>query len=113
MPEPAIPAAMQPVDADVDLHVPAHRRELTRAALPVLAVISLGGMLGALGRHGLAAAFPHSAVEFPWATFVVNVAGCALIGVLMVVIDQLGAHRLVCPFSGSGCWVGSPPSPPT
>ncbi|MFN2496095.1 MAG: CrcB family protein, partial [Pseudonocardiaceae bacterium] len=81
MPEPAIPATMQPVDADVDPHIPTHHQELPRPALPVLAVISLGGMLGALGRYGLGVAFPHSAVEFPWATFVVNVTGCALIGV--------------------------------
>ena len=37
MPEPATPAAMQPVDADVHLHVATHRRELARPALPVVA----------------------------------------------------------------------------
>ena len=31
-----------------------------------------------------------------------NVTGCGLIGVLMVCIDQFGAHRLVRPFLGVG-----------
>jgi fluoride exporter len=96
------PSAVQPVDADVDLHVPAQRQELTGAMLRVLSVISVGGVLGSLARYGLGVAFPHGATGFPWATFAVNVAGCGLIGVLMVCIDQLGAHRLVRPFLGIG-----------
>jgi hypothetical protein len=36
------PSAVQPVDADVDLHVPAQRRELTGAMLGMLSVISVG-----------------------------------------------------------------------
>ncbi len=93
---------MHPVDADVDLHVPAQRRELAGAPLAILSVISVGGVLGSLARYGLGVAFPHGAAGFPWATFAVNVAGCGLIGVLMVCIDQLGAHRLVRPFLGVG-----------
>jgi CrcB protein len=96
------PSAVQPVDADVDLRVPAPRRELTGATLGMLSVISVGGVLGSLARYGLGVAFSHGAAGFPWATFAVNVAGCGLIGVLMVCIDQLGAHRLVRPFLGVG-----------
>lgn len=96
------PSAVQPVDADVDLHVPAQRRELTGATVGMLSVISAGGVFGSLARYGLGVAFPHGAAGFPWATFAVNVAGCGLIGVLMVCIDQLGAHRLVRPFLGVG-----------
>jgi fluoride exporter len=59
-------------------------------------------VLGSLARYGLGVAFPHGAAGFPWATFAVNVVGCGLIGVLMVCIDQLGAHRLVRPFLGVG-----------
>ncbi|HEV7451988.1 MAG TPA: CrcB family protein [Pseudonocardiaceae bacterium] len=96
------PSAVQPVDVDVDLQVPAQRRELTGATLEMLSVISLGGVFGTLARYGLGVAFPHGAAGFPWATFAVNVAGCGLIGVLMVCIDQRGAHRLVRPFLGVG-----------
>jgi fluoride ion exporter CrcB/FEX len=39
----------------------------------------------------------------PWATFLTNVSGRALIGVLMVTITELtSAHRLVRPFLGVG-----------
>ena len=39
----------------------------------------------------------------PWATFLINVSGCALIGVLMVTITELTSpHRLVRPLLGLG-----------
>ena len=90
----------RPIDPDVDLHVPAQRAELH---WPVLAVIAAGGALGALARHGMQVALPNGPTGFPWATFLVNVSGCLLIGVLMVVITEVRpAHRLVRPFLGVG-----------
>lgn len=69
----------------------------------VLGSIAVGGALGALGRYGLAVAWPHTTGQFPWATFVTNVSGCFLIGVLMVVITEVwSAHRLIRPFLGVG-----------
>lgn len=92
-----------PVDADVDLRVGRQRREPRRAPWGVLSAISAGGVVGALGRFGLASAWPHQPGHFPWATFVTNVVGCFLIGVLMVLITQVwSAHRLVRPFLGIG-----------
>ena len=92
-----------PVDPDVDLRVPAQRRELARHHGPVLGVIALGGGLGALARYGLAHLLPTPPGEFPWATFVTNVAGCLFIGVLMVLVTEVwAAHRLVRPFLGVG-----------
>jgi CrcB protein len=77
------------------------RAGLRRAA--VLGVVSAGGVLGALGRYGLAVAWPHRPGRFPWATFVTNVSGCLLIGVLMVLITEVwSAHRLLRPFLGVG-----------
>jgi fluoride exporter len=39
----------------------------------------------------------------PWATLLINVTGCVLIGVLMVLILEVWvAHRLVRPFLGVG-----------
>ena len=45
-----------------------------------LAAIFLGGAAGALARAGLAEAFPSAHDHWPWVTFVVNVAGAALLG---------------------------------
>jgi fluoride exporter len=92
-----------PTDPDVDLHVARQRRELSRAPWAVLGTVAVGGALGALGRYGLATAWPHRPGQFPWATFVTNVSGCLLIGVLMVLITEVwAAHRLIRPFLGVG-----------
>jgi CrcB protein len=98
------PATSQlPGDPDVDLHVAPQRFELRRAPWAVLGMISVGGALGALTRYGLAVAWPHRPDQFPWATFVTNVSGCLLIGVLMVLITEVwSAHRLLRPFLGVG-----------
>jgi fluoride exporter len=97
------PGWPEPVDSDVDLHVPAQRRELQRAPRAVLTAVSAGGALGALARYGATLAWPHRPGTFPWATFAVNVTGCLLIGVLMVLVTEVWvAHELVRPFLGTG-----------
>ncbi|MFI0481196.1 fluoride efflux transporter FluC [Actinomadura sp. 9N215] len=96
-------AADRPVDPDVDLRVPRQRQELRRAPWETLAAVSAGGVLGALARYGLTTAFPYGPGDFPWAVFWINVSGCLLIGVLMVLITETWrAHRLVRPFLGVG-----------
>ncbi|WP_326938088.1 fluoride efflux transporter CrcB [Amycolatopsis cynarae] len=91
------------LDPDVGLRAPSQRRELIGQHGPVLGVIALGGGFGALARYGLAQALPALPGQFPWATFVTNVLGCLLIGVLMVLITEVWtAHRLVRPFLGVG-----------
>jgi CrcB protein len=63
----------------------------------------VGGGLGACARYGAALLWPTEAGAFPWTTLVVNAVGCAVIGVLMVVITEVrAAHRLVRPFFGTG-----------
>ncbi|WP_248579430.1 CrcB family protein [Nocardioides sp. InS609-2] len=90
------------IDPDVDLGLPRQRREWT-AHRWVLPTISAGGMLGASARHGLEIAWAAGAGGFPWATFVTNVGGCALIGLLMVYVVEVGAgHPLLRPFVGVG-----------
>lgn len=89
----------EPVPAATD----AVRPESRPRPWPVLASISAGGVCGAWARHGLTLAWPHPAAGFPWATFVVNVSGCLLIGVLMVVVTEvLPGRRLLRPFLGVG-----------
>lgn len=79
------------------------RTRLGRLPWATLSVISAGGALGALARFGVATAFPARPDGFPWATFAINVSGCLLIGVLMVLVTEvLTAHRLVRPFLGVG-----------
>jgi fluoride exporter len=96
-------AAERSADADVDLQSPRQRDESARAPWAVLGVISVGGAAGSLARFGIATAFPAPATGFPWATFSINVSGCLLIGVLMVLITEAWtAHRLVRPFLGIG-----------
>jgi CrcB protein len=69
----------------------------------VLGVVSLGGAVGAVARYGLSVGMPHRPGTFPWATFVTNVTGCLLMGVLMVLITEVwAAHRLLRPFLGTG-----------
>lgn len=92
-----------PLDSDVDLHQAAQRAEVTRAPWPVLAVISLGGAIGSLARFGLSELLPAPASGFPWAIFLVNVSGCLLIGLLMVLVTEVWTgRRLIRPFLGVG-----------
>lgn len=88
------------IDPDVDLHVPAQRAETAgHGKWRVLAAISAGGVLGALARYGAVVLWPGNV----WTVFGVNVVGCALIGVLMVLVSEQGrGHALLRPFLGVG-----------
>ncbi|MFG1921215.1 fluoride efflux transporter FluC [Cryptosporangium sp. NPDC048952] len=69
----------------------------------VVAAVSAGGVIGALARYGLSVAWPHGPGDFAWSTFVTNVSGCLLMGVLMVVVTEVYPnHRLIRPFLGIG-----------
>jgi CrcB protein len=69
----------------------------------VVGVVAAGGMLGAAARHGVGLALPTPADGVPWSTLLVNVSGCVLIGVLMIlVVEVWTAHPLVRPFLGVG-----------
>jgi CrcB protein len=89
-----------PRDPDVDLHDDRQRRELH---WDVVAAIAIGGALGAVARYGIGLAIPPGRAGFPWATFLVNISGCLLIGILMVLVtDVWTRQRLVRPFLGVG-----------
>ena len=77
----------EPVDPDLD---PAH--------LVVVLAVSLGGGAGAAARFAAYRLAPEV-----WATLAVNLAGCALIGVLVVLTTEVWqAHPLIRPFLGTG-----------
>jgi CrcB protein len=74
-----------------------------RGRRAVVVVIALGGMIGSLGRWGMAQALRPAPGAFPWATFWVNVTGAFLIGALMYfVLEVWPPHRLVRPFLAIG-----------
>ena len=52
----------------------------------MLAVIAVGGMLGAAARFKVAEALPTTAGHFPWATFWTNLSGSFLLGFVLVVL---------------------------
>jgi fluoride exporter len=68
-----------------------------------LAAIFAGGFLGAVARAELAEALPHDSGQWPWATFVVNVAGAFLLCYFVTRLQErlpLSAYRR--PLLGTG-----------
>jgi CrcB protein len=91
------------VDSDVDIHVSAQRTELARSHGRVLLVVAIGGGIGALARYGIGVLLPTTPGHFPYGTAGINVLGCALIGVLMVLVSEVHTgSRLIRPFVGTG-----------
>lgn len=79
------------------------RRRLGAGQAPVVAVVALGGGIGAAARYGAALLWPTAPDAFPWTILWVNTAGCAVIGAFMAIISEARAvHRLVRPFFGTG-----------
>lgn len=60
-------------------------------AVKQLLVVGLGGMVGAIARYKISGAILHHSANwrFPLGTFLINVLGCAIIGVLA----SLAEHR--------------------
>ena len=61
-----------------------------------LLLVTTGGGLGAAARYLLSGWVLHYTVQsrFPWGTFVVNVLGCLVAGVLMALAEK---HELITP----------------
>lgn len=91
--------------SDVFRPVPSRRRvwrRLIRHA-DVLGVVALGGAVGSAGKHAVGLALPTSSGGFPWATFLVNITGCFMLGLLMVVLTEIWRRgRYLRPFLGVG-----------
>lgn len=98
---PVEPLPRGPVDSDVDLRVDA-RAPRTHEGL-IIAMIAVGGAVGATARYLVGLGWPTPPGGFPLSTLVINVVGCALIGILMVLVtDVLTQQRLLRPFLGTG-----------
>jgi CrcB protein len=104
IPEPGDHSRQRASDVDPDLQPadPGPRwREPHLSSL--VAAVAIGGVAGAEARYGLQAALPHDSAQWPWATLLINISGCLLIGVLMVVVTELvDAHPLIRPLLGVG-----------
>lgn len=66
----------------------------------VLAAVAVGGVLGAMARHGLTALQPDGS-GFPWTTFGINVSGAFLLG-LLPASARVRRHHLLPPMLGTG-----------
>jgi CrcB protein len=79
-----------------------HRSERAGTVVPYV-LAAFGGALGALARWGVANALPHSPGTWPWATLLVNITGCLLIGVLLaVVLARFPSSPWLRPFLATG-----------
>ena len=95
-----------PVDPDLtpadelDIRV---RPRLRPRRWDIALVIAAGGAIGGAARWTMSEAWPTSEQGFPWATFAENVAGCLLLGAVMVfLLDVWAPHRYARPFLGIG-----------
>jgi CrcB protein len=80
----------------------------------VWVAVAVGGAIGALGRYGIAEAIPRAepttgyalsatGTAWPWATFITNLIGCLLVGLIVhAVVEHRAAHRLARPFLVTG-----------
>ncbi len=94
---------LKPFDSDIDLRQATRGQGRGRNDATVLAAISVGGAAGAAARYLIGATWPTPAGSFPVSTLAINVVGCALIGVLMVLITEVWSRqRLLRPFLGTG-----------
>jgi CrcB protein len=76
--------------------------QATHFDLRRLAAIYAGGVLGALGRVGLAQATPHGPGGWPWGTFAVNMAGALLLGYFFARLRDHPEDSLAHPFLTTG-----------
>jgi CrcB protein len=82
---------------------PASHTGRLRQRVGVLAAISAGGGCGGLARYLIDQALPVAPGHLPWATLIVNVAGCLALGALNVfLLEVWPPRRYVRPLCGIG-----------
>lgn len=84
--------------------VPLRRyRRAIRRRRKVLAAIAGGGAIGAIARYALTLALPSRPGHFPWGTFLTNISGCAVLGLLVVLLEaRFAGNRYLRPFLATG-----------
>jgi CrcB protein len=102
MPDPR-GVAGEPLDPDLGTAIEQLKARAARAEGRILAVISLGGVIGAVGRYEAGLWWPTRSDAMPWTTLGINVLGSALLAVVIVVATELWTDRpWLRPFLGTG-----------
>ena len=74
-----------------------------RVPFAVLLTVGCGGVVGAISRYLIQLALPSDPGRFPTGTFIINLSGSALLGFLLVVLNERFAdRRLARPLLGTG-----------
>jgi CrcB protein len=95
-------ATSESINAHIDLRRARPSRH-GRDEATMLATIAAGGATGAAARYLIEATWPTPPGTFPLSTMAINLLGCALMGVLMVLTTEVwGRQRLISPFLGIG-----------
>ena len=74
--------------APVSESIPLRRRGAAPVEGADLAAIFIGGFVGAMARAGLAQALVVRAGQWPWATFIVNIAASLALGYLVTRLEE-------------------------
>lgn len=81
----------------------APRRRLPRTRPTVLLAIAIGGAGGAPTRYAIERVVPPGANGFPWGTFLVDVSGSLLLGILLaLILERWPPTRYVRPVAAIG-----------
>ena len=88
---------------EAEISVAPRRRGIFGVPAPLVAAVAVGGALGAPARYALSKAVHTPPNGFPWSTFVTNVSGSLLLGLLLTLIGERWAPtRFARPFAGTG-----------
>lgn len=102
MPDPR-EVANEPLDPDLGTASEQLKARAPRAEGRILAVISVGGVIGAVGRYEAGVWWPTRSDALPWTTLGINVLGSALLAVVIVVAAELWTDKpWLRPFLGTG-----------
>ncbi len=62
---------------------------MSTARADEIVAVAIGGVLGALGRAAVSTAIPHGErAAWPWATFLTNLLGCLVLGMVLDWVDN-------------------------
>ena len=67
---------------------PGQARHHRRVSLVIVLGVGAGGVLGAGARYGVSLALPAPDGAFPWSTFIINLTGSALLGLLLTLLSE-------------------------
>jgi len=86
---------------------------LSRRRGVAVAFVGIGGFFGTFARFGVEQAWPSVAGHLPWATFVINVSGAFLLGLLIEVLIALPKEPMLRPLLGTGLLGAGRPTRPS